>query len=85
MFGAGMIGFDPTLGEPEPRPGAVVREATAGRGGGMVAEEMVAAQGTSQVVLEGDLVNLGERGWAGMVWCTLQGRGGDSCCLPSVS
>eukprot|EP00887_Chlorella_sp_A99_P005912 scaffold29.g5912.t1 len=58
VFGPGVVGFDPTLGEPELRFPAARREASSGRGGGTVAEELAAAQGSSQVVLEGDLVNL---------------------------
>ncbi|GAB4821235.1 hypothetical protein N2152v2_008281 [Parachlorella kessleri] len=58
VFGPGIIGFDPTLGEPQQRFVAPARDSGSGRSGGTVAEELAAAQGSSQVVLEGELVNL---------------------------
>ncbi|KAL4443950.1 hypothetical protein ABPG75_011687 [Micractinium tetrahymenae] len=59
VFGPGVIGFDPTLGEPEPRHGPLPRASGSTRVVGSVAEELAAAQGSSQVVLEGELLNLG--------------------------
>lgn len=59
VFGPGVIGFDPTLGEPEVRHGPLPRSSGGPRAVGSVAEELAAAQGSSQVVLEGELLNLG--------------------------
>ncbi|PSC69420.1 anaphase-promoting complex subunit 1 isoform X2 isoform B [Micractinium conductrix] len=59
VFGPGVIGFDPTLGEPELRHGPLRRTGGTSRAVGSVAEELAAAQGSSQTVLEGELLNLG--------------------------
>ncbi|KAI3425098.1 hypothetical protein D9Q98_008476 [Chlorella vulgaris] len=59
VFGPGVIGFDPTLGEPEVRHGPLPRSTGSARVVNNVAQDLAAAQGSSQVVLEGDLINLG--------------------------
>ena len=46
-----LAGFDPTLGEPEQRHGPLPRHGGAARTAGSVAEELAAAQGSSQVSL----------------------------------
>jgi anaphase-promoting complex subunit 1 len=71
IFGPGILGFDPTLGEPELRfsgGGIGSRDPGGVRGpGGAVADELAAAQGSSQTVGEGDLVNMGVTGPAAAV------------------